>query len=219
MGCGATGDLPDQRHQTKSSIRTTPLMKSTQMTPVRPALIPSLQAIFAALAIALCLPAVAEVEKTATAGSDGIEMYWWPKLPPLDGWSQDRVASLQYGANVLTPAGKSFADADTVMYARAQFKPRVPDIKSLSELIDRDRKDYSERAGGLKIKESARLKSADGHWLDCLIHEPTSLGNWERVCYLEEGNYYLMFILSAQNRPSFGHSMKAFEALVARYHE
>jgi hypothetical protein len=178
-----------------------------------------LRTLLAAFAVALCLPGWAEVERTAIAGGDGIELFWWPKLPPLDGWDQDQVASLQYGANVLAPRGKTFADSESAIYAKALYKPRVPQMHSLSELIDSNRKDFSENNGGTRVKDATRLTSANGRPVVCLIVEPTSPGNWEKVCYLEEGDYFLLFTLIAQSRSNFDSSVKAFEALISRYRQ
>jgi hypothetical protein len=178
-----------------------------------------LRTLLAASAIALCLPGRAEVERTAIAGGDGIELFWWPKLPPLNGWDHDEIASLQYGANVLAPRGKTFADSESAIYAKALYKPRVPQVKSLSELIDGNRKDFSEDHGGTQVKDAARLASGNGRPVACLIVEPTSPGNWQKVCYLEEGDYFLVFTLISQSRSNFDSSVKAFEALISRYRQ
>jgi len=170
------------------------------------------------LAGAASSPAYAEIEKNAMAGAQGIELLWWPRLPAVDGWEQDRPASLQYGANMLVPQGKNFAEAVAVLYAKAMYKPRVPQIGSLEALIERDRREFGGAPGGIRVHESARLFTADGQPLTCLIFEPTSGGNWERVCYLEEGDYYLLFTLSSRSRAGFEATMKTFVALVNRYH-
>jgi hypothetical protein len=176
-------------------------------------------AILAALGVALFQPVLAAVEKNAVAGEDGIQLSWWPRLPDLPGWSPDPVASMQYGANALVPTGKTFGEADAVLYAKAQYKPHVPDIKSLSDLIERDKREISADGAGARIHVSHPLSSADGRPLSCRVFEPVSSGTWERVCYLEEGDYYLMFALRSRTQASFNASMKAFEALVSRYRE
>ena len=171
------------------------------------------------LALAGVAPAMAEVEKNAVSGAQGIELFWWPKLAAVDGWDQDRAASLQYGANLLVPRGKSFGEAEAVIYGKALYKPRAPQIATLAELMERDRKAYGGQAGGSVVHESARLYTADARPLACLIFEPTSGGNWERVCYLEEGDYYLLFTLSSRSRTGFESSMKTFVAVLAAYRQ
>ena len=164
-------------------------------------------------------PARAAVEKNAVAGADGIVMSWWPRLPEVPGWRQDPVASLQYGASALVPAGADAGPVDAVLYGKAQYKPRAADVHSLEELIARDRRDFAESGDPVHVKDSAGLRSGDGRPLACLQVEPQEQGRWLRVCYLEEGDYYLMFALSARSAAAFHGSMKGFETLVARYHE
>jgi hypothetical protein len=171
------------------------------------------------LTLAGVAPAMAEVEKNAVSGAQGIELFWWPRLPAVAGWDHDRPASLQYGANMLVPRGKSFGEAEAVIYGKALYKPRAPQIASLGALIERDRKDFADQPGGVLVHESARLYSADAHPLSCLIFEPTSGGNWERVCYLEEGDYYLLFTLSSRSRAGFEASMKTFVDVIAHYRQ
>lgn len=175
----------------------------------------------AVLAIAALAPppAAAEVEKNAIAGGDGIEMFWWPRLPALAGWDQDHVASMQYGANVLVPAGKTFGDAAAAIYAIAQFRPRLREIRTLAELMDRDRRNNADQIGSIRIKDSPRILSGDRHVAACMVIEPVTAGLWERNCYLEEGEYFLVFSLRAQNRANFFQAMPAFEALIAAYRE
>lgn len=106
--------------------------------------------------------AQAEIEKIATLGEKGLSFYWWPKLTPVEGWHNDREHSFHYSSNALAPDGFTFKNAESVMYARALFKPREPDIKSLDALIERDRKDFEANVPGVSIHEVAALSSSDG---------------------------------------------------------
>ena len=171
------------------------------------------------LTAALAMAAQADVEKNAMPGKDGIELFWWPRLPGLPGWQQDSVASFQYGANTLAPAGRAAADAEAIMYAKAQYKPRLHGVATLAELMARDRKDLAEDAGLAKVRDGAGLVSGDGRRLGCLLVEPVSAGNWQRVCYLEEGDYYLVFALNARSRKAFDDAMKDFKSLVEGYRQ
>lgn len=165
------------------------------------------------------MPGRAEVEKNAVSGAQGIELFWWPRLPAVEGWEHDRPASLQYGANMLVPRGKAFGAAEAVIYAKALYKPRAPQIASLDALVERDRQEFGGPGGGLLVHDSSRLYSADAHPLPCLLFEPVSGGNWERVCYLEEGDYYLLFTLSSRSRAGFESSMKTFVEVVTHYRQ
>jgi len=176
------------------------------------------RAFVTSILIATVAPVAADIEKLAVPSERGMQFHWWPKLPPVEGWQHDREFSLKYSINALAPVGKSFANAETVMYAKAVFKPRVPDVKSLGQLIENDKKDKA-NVPGVVVAEAPSLLSADGRKLSSLTYTPNGTGNWERVSYLEEGEFYLIFTVSSRSLAGFKSSAKAYEALVALYRE
>jgi hypothetical protein len=161
--------------------------------------------------------AYAEIEKIAIPSGKGLSFYWWPKLASLDGWHQDREHSYFYSANALAPDGFTFKDAESVIYARALFKPRTPTIKSLEALIENDKKDFAANVHGVSIQEVAPLFTADGQKLRSFTFFPTSGGNWERVSYGEEGEFYLIFTISSRSQSGFNAAVVAYEKLIAGY--
>ena len=167
--------------------------------------------------MALSLSAHAEIEKFAVPSDKGILFHWWPKLDPLDGWHQDKEFSLFYSANSLAPDGFTFKNAETVMYARAIYKPREPNIKSLEELIEEDKKDFELNVPGVLITEVAPISTLDGQKLKSLTFFPTKTGNWERVSYGEEGDFYLIFTISARSQSGFTAFEGAYEKLITTY--
>ena len=173
----------------------------------------------AAVVVSLASPAGAAIEKIAIPSEDGIVLFWWPKVAAPANWKHDREHSLHYGFNAFAPEGSSFADAETVMYARALYKPREPDLKSLEALITRDRESFSKRDPTMKIEAGPPLRSADGRELPSLLFKPQAAGNWERVAYLEEGEYYLLFVVSSRNAEGLANAQSAYEALVSSYRE
>lgn len=163
--------------------------------------------------------AQAEIEKIAIPGEKGMSFYWWPKLTPVEGWHQDRENSFFYSANALAPDGFTFKSAESVMYARALFKPRERDIKSLEALIESDRKDFEANVPGVSIHEVAALSSSDGQKFRSFTFFPTSGGNWERVSYGEEGEFYLIFTISSRSLSGFNAAVGAYEKLIAGYNQ
>lgn len=161
--------------------------------------------------------AQAEIEKIAIPAEKGFSFYWWPKLAPVDGWYQDREHSFFYSANALAPDGFTFKNAESVMYARAIYKPREPDVKSLDALIENDRKDFEANLPGVSIHEVAMLSTADGQKLRSFTFFPTTSGNWERVSYGEEGDFYLIFTISSRSLAGFNTAVAAYEKLIAGY--
>lgn len=178
-------------------------------------------------------PAFAEIEKLATPCETGFCLHWWPKLGPVQGWTQDRGQSFNYGVNALAPDGATFSNAETVMYAKAIYKPRDPEITSLEELIERDRKDFAANVPGVVIADAAPLTTADGQVLRSITffpkndgnfpkndgNLPKNDGNWERVAYGEEGDFYLIFTISARSLKGYEAHVGAFERMVRSYRE
>jgi hypothetical protein len=159
----------------------------------------------------------AEVEKIAIPAKKGFSFYWWPKLVPVDGWHQDREHSFFYGANAFAPDGFTFKNAESVMYAKAIYKPRESDVKLLGVLIENDRNDFVENVPGVSIQEVAALSTFDGQKFRSFTFFPTSTGNWERVSYGEEGEFYLIFTVSSRSLAGFNSAVGAYEKLITGY--
>jgi len=161
--------------------------------------------------------AYAEIEKIAMPSEKGLSAYWWPKLAPMGGWHQDRGSSLLYGVNALAPDGFTFKNAECVMYARAPYKPRSPEIKSLEAFIESDQRDFEAKVPSVSIQEVAPLSTVDGQKFRSFTFFPTKGGNWERVSYGEEGDFYLIFTVSCRSQTGFDAAASAYEKLVVSY--
>ncbi|MGC1830211.1 MAG: hypothetical protein WA663_07345 [Candidatus Acidiferrales bacterium] len=165
----------------------------------------------------LGITARAGVEKVAVPCSNGICLYWWPKLPQLKGWHQDKDQSFNYGVNAMAPDGSSFVNSESVIYARAEYKPRVPETKSLGKLIADDRKDFLASDPDITISEVSAFVTGDGVKMRSFTFFPKSKGNWELVSYGEEGDYYLIFTLSSRSKEGFDKAQNAYRELIAHY--
>jgi hypothetical protein len=159
----------------------------------------------------------AAIEKIAIPGKTGISFYWWPKLASVDGWHQDQEHSFYYSANAFAPDGFTFKNAESVMYAKAIYKLRVPNLKSLDALIENDRRDFEKNVPGISVREVAALSTADGQKFRSFTFFPTSTGNWERVSYGEEGEFYLVFTVSSRSQSAFNVAVSAYEKFIASY--
>jgi len=171
------------------------------------------------LILIAAVPGSAEVEKLAVPSEHGVDFYWWPRLPATDGWLHDEEASQTLAANVLVPEGSSFAEAPAVMYAKALYKPRAPEIQSIQELVESDRGEFERDMPTLRIERLPDLTTGDHRALIQLSFTHSGEGNWERVAYGEEGNYYLIFVISARNEADLKGAVPAFEKLLASYQE
>jgi hypothetical protein len=169
---------------------------------------------FAVLAIS---PASAGIEKVGFPTERGVQLRWWPRVTVVTGWYHDADVSMVNGVNMIIPAGSTFADAESVIYARAIYKPRDPDVTSVDVLISQDRARSAEHAPGVRISDAAPVQIADGTKLRTLTFFPAQEGNWERVAYGEDGDFYLMFAVSSRTEEGFAAAEQAYEEMVRSY--
>ena len=161
--------------------------------------------------------ALAKIDKVAVPSSQGLQLYWWPELPILTGWQHDEGASREYAANVVVPEGYTFSNAPAVMYGKALYKSRMPGTKSVAELISNDRAEFEGDAPGVRIKELPDMRDGDGKYLKCFSFSPLASGPWESVAYSEEGDFFLIFTVSAETSRALQAATPAFSSLVSHY--
>jgi hypothetical protein len=169
--------------------------------------------------VLLPMGSVAEIEKNSVVSQGGLHLMWWPKVTAPEGWHLDKGASQANGINVVVPDGANFSNAETVIYGRALYKPRDPGVKSLQALIERDQAGFRKNSPALEIKATASLAIADGTAMQAFTYFPGAdgKGNWECVVYAEDGDYYLMFVVSARSQKGFDAARVAYEKVVASY--
>ena len=122
-------------------------------------------------------------ERVGRVCGNGICLAWWPKLNPVTGWHHVDGASFANSANVQVPDGFTFSNAETVIYARALYKPRNPETTSLEVLIQHDRAEFLKEDSSIEITKLSPLKTKDGKPLETYTFFPKSKGNWEEVSY------------------------------------
>lgn len=177
------------------------------------------KAIFRILTVLLWIysPAYAEMEKIAHDCDQGICFAWWPIIHELSGWHQDKEASLNYGFNAIVQDGLQFTDAEVVMYVIAPYKPRIPEDKTLTEHIENDRKSFLEDIPDLQIVETESVLTKDGQRLRSFLFLPRTRGQWERVSYGEEGDFYISFVVSSRTKNGMDETMKDYLRLIGQY--
>lgn len=165
----------------------------------------------------VCGTANAQIQRVAQMCSTGICLYWWPMLPAVPGWHQDLDASYQEAANALAPDGYTFANAPTVMYAKALYKPRVPETSSVAKLIDQDRQEALHADPQQTVVGAGEMSTADGSRLQVYTFFPRGPGTWERVAYGQEGSYFLIFAISSRTKAGYEKAMPAYRFMVTHY--
>jgi hypothetical protein len=159
----------------------------------------------------------AEIEKVAVPCEQKICFYWWPKLAAVKGWHHDREYSYHYSVNAQAPDGYTFANAESVIYAKALYKPRIPETKSLESLISNDRADFLSKDHDIIYSEDKSLKTGDGQILKSFTFSPKKKGNWEQVSYGEEGDFYLIFTISSRTKEGFTKSLVDYKKFIEKY--
>ena len=163
--------------------------------------------------------AIAEIEKVALPCQQGFCFYWWPKLAAVEGWHHDREHSYRYSANAQAPDGYTFANAESVIYAKAFYKPRVPKTTSLEILIKEDQEQFLSRDPNITVSQVDSMVTGDGHVLKSFTFFPKEKGNWEQVSYGEEADFYLIFTVSSRTKEGFQKTLDAYEKFIKRYTE
>ena len=103
------------------------------------------------------------------------------------------------------------------MYANAIYRPRVPNEKMLSAFIESDIQKFKDDNPGLVVEESTSLKTADGKTAKVFFLKPTRQGQWERLAYVEEDEYYMVFVASSRTESGLLSVSGAYESLVTQY--
>ncbi len=158
----------------------------------------------------------AEIYKLALPSNAGMKFYWWPILPNVTGWHHDRDHSIHYSANTQAPDGYTFANAETVIYARAIFKPRVPNLNDIASFIENDQVKFKSD-GNIIVSETTAVFTSDNTELKSFTFSPTKTGNWEQVAYGEEEEYYLIFTISSRSKDGFNKSSSFYEQFINNY--
>ena len=160
----------------------------------------------------------AEIKKTVIPGEKcgGMCFYWWPVLPSVEGWRQDIEASYKFSANTQAPNKFNFKNSETVIYAKALYKPRMPKIHNIYELIENDHSQFKDGAE-LNINKISSITTADGQKLLTYSFYPKEEGNWEHVSYGEEGDFFLVFTISSRTKSGLEKNLPAYNEFITKY--
>ena len=140
-----------------------------------------------------------------------------PSLSSVDGWHQDRAQARQLGINAQVPDGKSFDEADAVVYAMNVSKAKFPQITSVEGLINADRQAIYASGAKAQVLPQPSLKTADGVALRSSAYFPGRRGGWDRVTYAEQKKAYVVIALSAKTQAAFEKAMPDYEKFVAGF--
>ncbi|MES1189980.1 MAG: hypothetical protein ABUS47_02750 [Steroidobacter sp.] len=171
------------------------------------------------LLIFIALNSFAAIEKIAFPGDEGFDLVWWPKVKTPDGYVVDDKVSHSNAVKMFVLKGKDFADSESVIYAKADYKPRLPHIKSLDEFVRSDLREFHENSADISIHDRESLSDGDGKHLVTKVFTSVHDGYWECVAYGEEGDYFLIFTVSAKSNAGLNSALPVFKKMIRQYHE
>lgn len=95
---------------------------------------------FVAVFYGAMLPARAEVYKIIHVcdRQGGLCPEFRPRVTAPDGWVRDDAASLKYGASMFVPNGKSFGEAEAIIYAEGRYNEGRTKLVQWVAASDRD---------------------------------------------------------------------------------
>lgn len=143
---------------------------------------------------------------------DGIKS--WPKLPDIPDWHQDQDSSLRLGANSLIPDGVDPATAEVTIQARGIPRQGATAL-SVSQMVENDR---AEATAGTEVKQLSNVLDKDGTPFSLYSFAPANgQGSFKAIAYSEEGDYLLVFTLSARSKTAYEGNLPVFVALIQKY--
>ena len=165
----------------------------------------------------LASPCFSDITKTAVPTDEGLKFYWWPNVEIPNGWFHDRDISLVRSANFLIPIGETFSDAEVILYARAIYKESPGVSPTLDALILSDIEMFESLPSTVNVRKVNALPIADGSLTISYTFLPESEGNWEQVSYIDDGDFFTMFVVSSRTQSGYLSALVAYEEMIGSY--
>jgi len=118
--------------------------------------------------------------------------------------------------NAFVPKGQTFDKAPAIFYARASYRP-APSKETLAEFIRGSQQDFREARPGVAIVKVADVIDGRKQKLPTYRFRPSKSGDWETVAYGKDGDYMLIFALSAKTRADHDRQLPKFAGFVRSY--
>ena len=148
---------------------------------------------------------------------EGKTCFWRrPIVNPPPGWIKDEESGHEFRFNAFVRKGEIFTKSDAVMYALAIYKKNAS--PTLAEQMNVNRETHLKEHRDAKVAKGAPVQNADGKRLATITYTPGSPDDdWQTVAYDEEGDYYLLFALTARDKRAHDRWLPALAELVRGY--
>lgn len=146
-----------------------------------------------------------------------MKAFWWPVYIDNSGARQEKLYGLPLGEYPTAQDGSLLSNIETVIYARALYKPRLRGITSLEALIESEQAEFRRRNPEVSVEELETVSGSDGKPLRSFAYLPKRRGDWERVTYSEEGEFYLLFTLRSKSQQRYQQDMESYLSYIRQY--
>ncbi|AJQ95440.1 hypothetical Protein YC6258_03404 [Gynuella sunshinyii YC6258] len=168
---------------------------------------------------------MADIHKEAQVCEESgqICFLWWPKLPEIRGWHQDVESSYRYRFNAQVPDQYTFANAEAVMYANAEYQDASTEAQTLEAFIATSQQQFIDAVPyKVDVSKTGEFTSKGKQTFFSYAFLPEGEGNWEQVSYAEDydhdGNkYYIIFVLSARSKEGYEKNIDAYNEFISQY--
>lgn len=167
----------------------------------------------------LALPTMgyAELERVAFQCEAKTCYHWIPKIGAVSGWHRDESVISDYGMYALVPDGYTYETAEYVIYSRALHKPLVMDNPSLKRFIQQDKEDFVSLNPGGMMTEVPAVVVGSGKKLRSFVLQPAKQGIWEQVAYDEDGEYFVVLVISSKSSAGYKKALPVYRQILASY--
>ena len=101
--------------------------------------------------------------------------------------------------------------------APGSSRPRMPETKALQMLIDNDQRQFQADLPGVQILEVEPISTGDDQALRSFTYSPAKTGNWERVSYGEDGEFFLIFTVSSKTKNDLLNALDDYKKFIGDY--
>jgi hypothetical protein len=158
----------------------------------------------------------AETEGFAYQCESGLCLWRRPIVDAPPGWIKDEESGARFRFNAFARKGESFTEADASLYALSVYRKNAS--PTLAQHINAHRAKHLRENPGSKVSAGAVLQNADGKRLATHTFTPGPTDKeWQTAAFDEEGDYYLVFALSARTKQAHERALKDLANLVLGY--
>jgi hypothetical protein len=163
-----------------------------------------------------------KILKKAIMCDKQICFHTWPQISQIENWHQDESASEMYDAMAISPDGYTFNNAPVVIYAKATYRQKMPEVKSIEQYIKNDIQQVERQDSTIAISKGKEFLTKDNKRWQSYKFVPKSEGSWEQVAYGEEidgdkNAYFLVFTISSRTKNDFESNSSVFESVISSY--